>query len=87
MSITGHARHKELAMPDPQARRPTSTSPAEASRPQRPESSIANPDDRPKRVGVYERLGRSAGLSPAMTLGLAIVILAVIIALIAAFIR
>jgi hypothetical protein len=36
---------------------------------------------------VYERLGRSAGFSPAMTLGLAVVILAIIIALIAAFIR
>ena len=74
-------------MPDPRTRRPTSTPPAEASRPPHPESSAAHPDDRPRRVGVYERLGRSAGFSPALTLGLAVVILAIIIALIAAFIR
>jgi hypothetical protein len=35
-----------------------------------------------RRVGIYERLGRSAGASPARTVGIGIAILAVVIALI-----
>ena len=71
-------------MADPQPRRPTSPSPTEAPR---PESPASNPDDRPRRVGIYERLGRSTGFSPAIIWSIVIVILAIIIALIIMFVR
>ena len=74
-------------MTDPQPQRPTSQSPTEASRPPRPESHASHPNDRPRRVGVYERLGRSTGLSPAIAWSLAVVILAIIIVLIIVFVR
>jgi hypothetical protein len=45
------------------------------------------PNDRPRRVGVYERLGRSTGLSPAIAWSIAVVILAIIIVLIIVFVR
>jgi hypothetical protein len=35
-----------------------------------------------RRVGIYERLGRSASASPARTVGIGIVILAIVIVLI-----
>jgi hypothetical protein len=61
-----------------------SPSPTDASR---PESSASNPDDRPRRVRVYERLGRSTGLSSAIIWSIVVVILAIIIALIIIFVR
>jgi hypothetical protein len=56
-------------------------------RPPRPESSASRPNDRPRQVGVYERLGRSTGLSPAIAWSIAVVILAIIIVLIIVFVR
>jgi hypothetical protein len=84
-----HVNHRprwrrERAMADPQPRRPMSPSPTDASR---PESSASNPDDRPRRVRVYERLGRSTGLSSAIIWSIVVVILAIIIALIIIFVR
>jgi hypothetical protein len=40
----------------------------------------------PRRVGVYERLGR-AGASPAKTIAIAVVILAILIAIIMALMK
>jgi hypothetical protein len=40
------------------------------------------PNDPRRRVGIYERLGRSASASPARTLGIGIAILAIVIILI-----
>lgn len=44
-----------------------------------------SPNDPRRRVGVYERLGRSASASPARTLGIGIAILAIVIILIVVF--
>ena len=74
-------------MTDPQPQRPTSQSPTEASRPPRPENPASRPNNRPPRVGVYERLGRSTGLSPAIAWSLAMGILDIVIALIIVFVR
>jgi hypothetical protein len=40
-----------------------------------------------RRVGIYERFGRSAGASPARTVGIGIAILAILIVLIVVFFR
>jgi hypothetical protein len=76
-----------MAMMDPQRQRPTSESPRDASRGTRPNGPAAGPTPPPRRVGVYERLRRSTGLSPAITWSLALVILAIIIVLIVVFLR
>jgi hypothetical protein len=47
----------------------------------------ASPTIPHRRVGVYERVGRLTGTSSAMTVGAAIVFLAIILALIIAFVR
>jgi hypothetical protein len=72
-------------MANPQPRRPTSESSANDPRTQPPNVSDprpSSPDARPRRIGVYERLGRSTGLSPGMTLGIAIAIIGIIIVII-----
>jgi hypothetical protein len=72
-------------MTNPQSRRPTSESSADDPRTKSPNVSDAHPsspDARPRRIGVYERLGRSTGLSPGMTLGVAIAIIGIIIVII-----
>ena len=72
-------------MANPQSRRPTSEPSANDPRTQPPnvsDSRPSSPDARPRRIGVYERLGRSTGLSPGMTLGVAIAILGIIIVII-----
>ena len=45
-------------------------------------NSSRSPNAPRRRVGVYERLGRSASASPARTIGIGIVILAIVIVLI-----
>jgi hypothetical protein len=50
-------------------------------------NSSQSPNAPRRRIGIYERLGRSTSTSPARTFGIGIVILAIVIVLIAVLAR
>ena len=71
-------------MRDPHTRPSTPQSPTDDARRQRPETSDlqgSGPEMRPRRVGVYERFGRSVRLPRPVTLGIAIAIVGFILIL------
>jgi hypothetical protein len=71
-------------MKDPQFRRSTQESPADNSRRQRLDTSnlqASSPEMRQRRIGIFERFGRSVGFPRTMPLGIAIAIVGFILIL------
>ena len=64
---------------EPHSRHPTSESSGDTPQGTRPNGPAPRSTPPQQRVGVYERLGRSTGLPPALTLGVAIAIVGLII--------